>query len=232
MKIPHQDFGLLTSNYQCKQWNSFDLLAEYAPANCDNILDLGCGDGKKIDRILNMVPGSQYVGVDIEDSPEVNSRTVSDDRLHSYDGINLPFAENTFDIVFSRQVFEHVRHQEILLRDIRRVLKPNGWFIGSLSGLEPYHSRSIFNLTPWGWMIVLNDNGFALETLRPGIDGQTLIRRAICIQDGTEFKPKYSNGNGDFNDEVLRSSRTPVEKNRLMLQFAGHIIFAGRSIKD
>lgn len=231
LKVEAQDFAMLSSGYPPKQWNSFDVLSEFAPENSEYVLDLGCGDGEKIQRILDATPGASYLGVDIADSPEVNSRCREDERFHTYDGVNLPFRDNKFDVVFSRQVFEHVRHQEPLLREVWRTLKPNGLFVGSLSGLEPYHSRSIFNLTPWGWKVILNDSGFLVETIRPGIDGHTLMKRQFCMHTGTQFQHKHKDGTGEFNMEILQSERSDKEKNRLMLQFAGHIIFAARAIK-
>ena len=72
--------------------------------------------------------------------------------------------------MFSRQVFEHVRHPDALMREVARVLKPGGVFFGSVAYLEPYHSRSIFNFTPYGLMTVLGNAGLRLSELRPGID--------------------------------------------------------------
>lgn len=42
------------------------------------ILDLGCGTGASIDFFQKIVPNARWIGVDIEDSPEVNSRTRND----------------------------------------------------------------------------------------------------------------------------------------------------------
>jgi hypothetical protein len=58
------------------------------------------------------------------------------------------------------------------------VLRPGGVLIGSTSQLEPYHSRSYWNLTPFGFSVLVREAGLALRELRPGIDGVTLTLRS------------------------------------------------------
>jgi hypothetical protein len=61
--------------------------------------------------------------------------------LCGYDGVHIPLKEAAVDLVYSRQVFEHVRHPESLIGELHRVLKPGGLFVGSTSQLEPFYSR-------------------------------------------------------------------------------------------
>lgn len=49
--------------------------------------------------------------------------------VRDYDGRNLPFEADTFDIVFSSNVLEHVEDLPYLMRDMWRVLKPGGRMI-------------------------------------------------------------------------------------------------------
>lgn len=142
------------------------------------ILDLGCGNGNSVDFFREAFPEAKWTGVDIELSPEVAARERTDADFVTYDGVHLPFDTNSFDLVYSYQVFEHVRHPEPLLSEVRRVLSEKGLFIGQTSQLEPYHSYSIWNFTVYGFKRLLESAGFSLTTLRPGIDGPTLIERA------------------------------------------------------
>jgi hypothetical protein len=66
--------------------------------------------------------------------------------------------------------FEHVRHPEELLSDIARVLRPGGQSIGSTSQLEPYHSLSLWNYTPYGFRVLVEGAGLKLDKIRPSID--------------------------------------------------------------
>lgn len=153
---------------------------------CKNVLDVGCGTGDSYDLFTNWSPGIKWVGVDIENSPEVTSRTRTDLEFHSFDGKSLPFDDSTFDMVFSKQVLEHVRHPSLLMSEMARVLKPGGLFVGSTSQLEPYHSYSLWNYTPYGFKILAEDAGFLVSEIRPSIDAFSLMLRRLI--DSQQFK--------------------------------------------
>ncbi len=145
-------------------------------------LDLGAGDGRSLDVVRAHHPDVEWFGLDIADSAEVRSRTRTDGRFVTYDGVKIPFEDARFDVVFSRQVFEHVRHPEPLMREIGRVLKPGGRFIGSVSQLEPFHSNSYWNFTWFGFATIAVEAGLAAVELRPGIDGVTLTLRNLVLR--------------------------------------------------
>jgi len=187
-------------------------------------LDLGCGDGRGRDAILGAFPGANYIGVDIEDSPEVIARQARDVCFQSYDGENLPFADATFDLVYSRQVFEHIRYPDRVAAEIFRVLRPGGLFIGSLSGLEPYHSFSMFNFTPYGLYRVLQDNGLQLIELRPGAESTSLVVRQLTLRRVSGFQFIYL-----LVDIAARVKGWSMRQaNYLKLRFAGHMSFVAR----
>lgn len=141
-------------------------------------LDLGCGDGNSYSHFSG-IKGLNWTGIDIEESPEVNARKRNDLRFLTYDGVDIPLPDNSVDIIYSNQVFEHVRYPEALLRNAYRVLKKNGLLVGSTSHLEPFHSRSLWNFTPYGFACLLQSAGFKDILLKPGIDGMTLNLRHI-----------------------------------------------------
>lgn len=141
------------------------------------VLDLGCGTGRSMKHFQALNERIEWYGIDIESSPEVLSRTETNARMLTFDGINIPFPDATFDLVHSNQVFEHVRHPRELLQELRRVLKPGGFFVGSTSHLEPFHSYSVWNFTPYGFSLLLGEAGLKVLELRPSIDALTLIVR-------------------------------------------------------
>jgi SAM-dependent methyltransferase len=156
-----------------------DLAARYL-ARADRppaprVLDLGCGAGDSVDLFRSLEPRVQWTGADIERSPEVAERTRTDADFVTFDGQRLPFAGRSFDLVYCKQVLEHVRHPEPLLAEVARVLAPDGWLVGSTSHLEAFHSRSVWNYTPYGLMLLLEQAGLDLVEVRPVIDAFTLI---------------------------------------------------------
>ncbi len=143
------------------------------------LIDLGCGDGSSYDSFCELGNNLHWVGLDISDSPEVRLRNRRDAQFCTYDGRHIPLASCSVDMVYSHQVFEHVRHPQEVLLETHRILKEGGCLVGSTSHLEPFHSRSYWNYTPFGFCALLQAAGFRDITVRPGIDGPTLIFRRL-----------------------------------------------------
>jgi ubiquinone/menaquinone biosynthesis C-methylase UbiE len=72
------------------------------------VLDLGCGAGDSIDLFRSVDSGVAWVGADIEDSAEVAARTRDDAEFVTFDGERLPFEDGSFELVYCKQVLEHV----------------------------------------------------------------------------------------------------------------------------
>lgn len=93
------------------------------------VMDLGCGIGLTLTVLGQVFPNS--VGVDvfnkeIKATKEILKKTGVGAKVVKYDGKKLPFLAKSFDVVTSIEVIEHVDDPELMLREIRRVLKPDG----------------------------------------------------------------------------------------------------------
>ena len=68
------------------------------------------------------------------------------------DGDNLPFNDNTFDVVLSLAVLEHVKNPWIHANEMIRVLKPGGIVYADVPFLQPYHGypHHYYNMTTKG----------------------------------------------------------------------------------
>jgi len=207
---------------------------EFGEGVCNTIhfLDLGCGAGNSFDTFRKSSTCIEWLGMDITVSQEVNSRTRCDATFISYDGINIPLRDASMDIVYSHQVFEHVRRPSELLPQAFRVLKPGGWLVGSTSHLEPYHSRSHWNYTPYGFSSLLNEAGFSDVRVRPGIDGLTLILRRLLSYAKIQLGPWFFEHESPLNVLIEVSGRISGMEIRkraiLKLLFCGHFIFIAR----
>lgn len=193
----------------------------------NDILDLGCGIGSSFEPFQSLLPKATWSGVDIESSPEVNARKISGKQFFTYNGTDLPFDDNSFDLIYSHQVFEHIRYPEKVLSEIKRVLRPNGKFIGQTSHLEPYHSYSIFNFTPYGWYLICLDAGLKLSELRPGIDGITLIKRSYLGREPSYNK--WFSEESPLNSEIRKTATEKGLSHRLInfrqLMYSGQFAF-------
>ena len=109
--------------------NEVDLIIGGVDLNQKKILDFGCGCGGAILHIAEKYSASELMGVDIEESVITRATrlasTKSLERLAKFKLIErgqLPFAENSFDVVFSKDAlisssstFEKTTSQSILL---------------------------------------------------------------------------------------------------------------------
>jgi SAM-dependent methyltransferase len=143
------------------------------------VLDLGCGTGGSVELFRARDPDVDWIGLDIPGSREAGARRRTDARFATFDGVSIPFADESFDLVYCKQVLEHVRHPAPLLHEVRRVLAPGGYFAGSTSQLEPFHSLSLWNYTPVGLARLLEDAALSPVEIRPGIDALALIGRRL-----------------------------------------------------
>ena len=200
------------------------LLAKLPPGA--RVVDLGCGRGDSVDVFRAADPQVRWVGVDLEHSAEVAQRTREDAEFRSFDGRHLPFDDGEVDLVFCKQVLEHVERPHDLVTDVARVLRPGGRFAGSTSQLEPYHSRSTGNWTPYGLQRLCAHAGLEAELFVPGIDALTLMARELSR--GRAFNRWWSR-RSPFNalvDGVGRALGWDAEdRNTVKLQFGGQFAF-------
>ena len=96
------------------------------------LLDIGAGFGRTFIYLQAADIASRFdlVGLDID--PERKHRVYVDGPWNILQGDaeqELQFADNSFDIVVSEQLLEHLNKPEAVLASARRILKPDGLFI-------------------------------------------------------------------------------------------------------
>ena len=79
----------------------------------------------------------------LEIDPDREMDKNNKEHIISKDGYNYPINENTYDIIFSAQVFEHVADIEKWMNELKRILKPNGLLITISPATWPYHLAPI-----------------------------------------------------------------------------------------
>lgn len=100
---------------------AYDMAKEIAPDLIPEaqLLDVGCGSGF-IAHHLVALRGARVVGVDVARTTEA---AISYTR---YEGRYLPFDDATFDAVLLCYVLHHSADPTLLVREVRRVLRPGG----------------------------------------------------------------------------------------------------------
>ena len=101
------------------------------------ILDAGCGEGVLVEEYS--AKGYRIEGID---------QNYSSSYVRQGDICDLPFEDDSFDLVLLLDVFEHIgfSDQPRALREIRRILRPGGSLIASIPNLGHLYSRFAFLL--------------------------------------------------------------------------------------
>lgn len=97
-----------------------------APKNT-KLLDFGCGSGIFVEELEKA--GFDAYGVDISDEAVRFGALQGIKNLSVIDSHKINFPDNTFDVVLSMDVLEHLEDEEWALKEIQRILKPNGIFV-------------------------------------------------------------------------------------------------------
>lgn len=99
--------------------NNLQALLNNRPVSA--VLDVGCGTGSVMSELIRRKIGTKHVGVDVADPQAHRDSNADGLDLRSYDGSALPFADNSFDLVYASHVVEHVPDPRGFLGEIARV---------------------------------------------------------------------------------------------------------------
>jgi len=102
------------------------------------VLDIGCGSGGIAVDLVRNHGAARVIGIDVE-QPVCRHAERRVERAGLSDRIEirlvgpgpLVFADDSLDIVFSKDSIVHIADKEWLCREAFRVLRPGGWFVAS-----------------------------------------------------------------------------------------------------
>lgn len=139
--IFHQKFS--TNLYGWHAW-LFDQIEMRAP---DRVLELGCGTGQLWLENLQRIPAGMDITLsDISEGMLAQAEQNLSEKFSQFlfkviDVQSIPFEDDTFDVVIANHMLYHVPDRMKAIREIRRVLKPDGSFYASTNG-----SHNLFEL--------------------------------------------------------------------------------------
>jgi SAM-dependent methyltransferase len=149
---------------------SYEEAARFAGDNV--ILDLGCNNGYGTAKLAETA--ERVVGVDVSPAAIADAhRRFPDLDYRVVDGMQLPFDNETFDLVVSMQVIEHIVDQATYLGEIVRVLKRGGVAVFATPnaavrldpGMKPWNTTHFHEFTAAELQQLLNPR-FAAVTVQ------------------------------------------------------------------
>jgi SAM-dependent methyltransferase len=94
----------------------------------DKILEIGCGIGTVVNELSRK--GQDIVGIDISgEAIEYGRKKYGDIRLEVQAAEILPYEDESFDVVLSFDLFEHIAEIDKHISEVRRVLRPGGYYL-------------------------------------------------------------------------------------------------------
>ena len=135
-------------------------ISDCCPFFAGKLLDVGCGKMPYRQYILDNSKIEEYFGLDLECARKYDNSVTPD---YLWDGVIMPFGDNHFDCAIATEVLEHCPEPEIALKEIFRVLKPNGVFFFTVPFLWNLHEvpHDEYRYTPFSLERHLRNAGFS-----------------------------------------------------------------------
>lgn len=156
-------------------WKLYDLSFEMIDLKPNSrILEIGFGNGIHFSQYFEVEPTLSVTGVDFsedmcDEAKIMNTRLIDSGKLsiHCADTSSLPFRDASFDLVIAINVIYFFEPPEVHLKEISRVLKPEGSF---LMGFRPRHVVEHLEFTKQNFILyeadelreLLEENGFEM----------------------------------------------------------------------
>jgi SAM-dependent methyltransferase len=185
--------------------------SRYATFEGCRILDLACGYGGKFAAYSRLRPRF-LCGIDhnvpvLAEAQKYSRSERTPSEFVGGDVARLPFKDGTFDVVISDDGFDHFTRPDLVLDEIRRVLRPNGTAFVSF---VPYYSRDCSHMEQYlrvPWHHVLFSRRALLEALN-------LIAQeeAEPGEDPARIKARAEGVFSTFRDDLSRLSLAGFER--------------------
>jgi SAM-dependent methyltransferase len=128
--------------WRAGQERRLSMVRQYVALEDRAILDVGCGIGMYTDA-FGRYSGRVYgVEVELERAVQAAPRTAG---VAQAPGEALPFADDTFDLVFSHEVLEHVTDDRQAAGEMARVTRPGGHVVAFCPNrLWPWETHGVY----------------------------------------------------------------------------------------
>lgn len=132
-KLQHKSFWFRVRNKLIQ-----DMIHKYTP-NATNVLEIGCGTGFVLECIQKALPNAKLTATELYCHGLAYAKEkLSGCEFLQSDARQLPFTSE-FDLIGAFDVIEHIEEDWVVIQNITKALKPNGYLMLTV----PQH--------PWLW---------------------------------------------------------------------------------
>lgn len=190
------------------------------------VLEIGCGCGSEAQRFARA--GAHYTAVDLTNAAlSITKRRFQlkelDGRFIQGDAENLPFANDSFDLVYSHGVLHHTPDTPRTIREVHRVLSPGGRAVIMLYYRDSFNYQVNLRLVRRFRAQLLNlELGVKLARKIGHEQAEELRRHKELIQQDPDYLDMQHvlNRNTDGPDNPLSQAFSKASASRMFWQFA------------
>lgn len=146
------------------------------------VLDVGCSSGDIARRLV--ARGASVTGIDTDEQAATEARAVCEQVLvGDVETMELPFPDESFDLLLCGDLIEHLRDPERFLSRVRPLLRPDGRLVLTTPNVANWAMRLALLAGRWRYA----DRASSTERTR------TSSRRRRCRKRWTERVTAFSN---------------------------------------
>jgi SAM-dependent methyltransferase len=105
-----------------------------------SLIDLGCGEGDFTMKCVKQIGTNDVWGVEIDEELAKEARRKGIKTVSADLNEKLPLESNSFDVILSNQVLEHLINSDLFVKEIYRLLRPYGYAVVSTENLSSWHN--------------------------------------------------------------------------------------------
>lgn len=136
------------------------------------VLEVGAGDGSILHFLdqQNFAPEIYALEIAASGVEKIKERNLESlKEVQVFDGYSIPYADDSFDLVILAHVLEHVEHERLLIRELKRVAKnivievPRDYKFGVDERIDHFLAYGHINMyTPTSLRFLLKSEGFVV----------------------------------------------------------------------
>ena len=180
---PNWFFGLILNDFYLPRRKLYSFIKSESNHIQGRTLDIGCGEKP----YAHLFSCTEYIGIDIETTEKYHEKHKTD---LFYNGVDLPFENNSFDSIVCFEVLEHVFEPEKIVNEMFRVLKPGGSLLLTTPFIWNEHEipYDYGRYSYFGLKDLFTKNGFSISKQKRILSGFALIitLTSLYVRDGQE----------------------------------------------